>query len=596
VDSTEANAYKIVHTRSRKYAPFFYREFFEVFDLSTSDYEFYFNRPYEGENIYYAGAMLGEEEIFAENGFIYVLDRVVTPFLNGRQFLERELPGETYKTFLGLINLFPSFEFNSEATFNQPAAREGRRYDSLFDLSYPNLPFDVHEELTGPSTTVSDYTYMFHNALFLPTDIGFQRFLDEMVTEKSGYPHWPDFETMPLEIKQIIINTHFAHIPVYRSDIVNGFMNADKNRIRIDESSIIRKEFGSNCTFLGLDNAVVPRAFSSITGPVYLRPGYSTLMYAIERSRILSAVTQEGAEYCFFAVSNEVLFNDSSLIMEWEDRELNQYRFRAYDRADESMAPMGPRNLARLILNHVGTSLPEGTANKEFIKNLAGNYIIWDNVNGTVRGGMPSTFGYRGDSVLIVEPVLFEEPTDNGRAYSINSWLRNIRSTTYQSLSVYSKFRDLLQKAGLYSPQLYKFTLLADGEFYTIFAPTDEALENYGADAMPVDELKKFLEYHFIKRHLIFTDGKMPAGNYETLRIDESSTQYSTYFSTVNIRTSPDLIEILDSGGSPYISIPETPGTTNIMVGKDTDESTPHELDFITIAVVHEIDTVLVKQ
>jgi uncharacterized surface protein with fasciclin (FAS1) repeats len=153
-----------------------------------------------------------------------------------------------------------------------------------------------------------------------------------------------------------------------------------------------------------------------------------------------------------------------------------------------------------------------------------------------------------------------------------------------------------MERTGLYSDQLYEFTLLTDGEFYTIFAPTDEALENYGADALPDEELKKFLQYHFIKRHLIFTDGKKPSQEYETLRIDESSTKFSTYFSKVDIRTSPDLIEILDAGGNPYISIPETPGKTNIMVGKDTDASTPSELDYITIAVVHEIDTVLVKQ
>lgn len=596
VDSSEANGYKTVYTRSRKYAPIFYDEMFDVFDLTPGDYEFYFERPFESGNIFYAGARLGDEEIFAENGFIYVIDRVVKPFLNGRQILERELPGETYSVFLELINLFPRFEFNPEETYSQLAARQGRLYDSLFDLSFPELPFDVHEELTGPSVTVSDYTYMYHNALFIPTDLGFQRFLDEVVTINSGYPHWPDFESMPLEIKQIIINTHFANSPVYRSDIVKGFENADKSVIDIDESMIIRKEYGSNCTFIGLNNAVVPRAFSSISGPVYLRPEYRTYMYALERSKIRSAISDQEADYCFFALPNSALSNDSSLLMEWVDKDLNMYRFRAYDRGEETMVNISRRELSKLILNHVGISQPDGSANKEFIENLAGNYIIWDNVSGTVSGAIPSTYGYRGDSIVQAEPVLFEEPVDNGKAYSINTWLRNVRTGMFGTLSGYSKFTSLLQKAGLYSPQLYEYTLLTDGEFYTIFAPTDQALEDYGADTMPVDELKKFLRHHFVKRHLIFTDGKKPSQEYETLRVDESSTPYSTYYSTVNIETGPDLLEILDAEGNPYITIPETPGKTNLMVGKDTDLSTASDLDYITIAVVHEIDTVLVNQ
>jgi uncharacterized surface protein with fasciclin (FAS1) repeats len=596
VDSAEANDYKTVFTRSRKYVPVYYMDFFDIFNLSPDDYEFYFGRPFDGNYLYYANARVGDEEIFAENGFVYIIDQVVLPLLNGRQILERELPGETYRTFLEMINTFPVFEFNPEATFDQPAAREGKLYDSLFDLRYPELPFDLHEELTGPSTTVSDYTYLYHNAMFIPTDVGFQKFLDEIVTFKSGYPHWPDFESIPLDIKKIILNTHFAWNPVYRTDIIGGFENADRNIIKIDEANILRKEFGSNCTFLGLNNAIVPRAFSSVTGPVYLRPGYSTFMYAMQYCNVLSPVTEENTEYCFFAIPDEVFEEDSSLMLEWIDKDLNRYRFTALDKANLRVVPIGRTDLARWILNQVGISLPDGTANKEFIENLAGNYIIWNNTDQTVRGGLPSVFGYRGDSVITIHPEIFEEPADNGRSYSVNGWFNHTKSTVWASLSRYTKFKDLLQKAGLYNPSLYEFTLMSEGEFYTIFIPSAEALDNYGLDTLSTGDLEKLLRYHFVRGELIFTDGKKPWQDYETLRIDESSTPYSTYYSTIDIKPGPDIIEILDAGGTPYITIPEVPGKTNILVVTDTDEESPSEMDYITTALIHEIDTVLVKQ
>ena len=56
------------------------------------------------------------------------------------------------------------------------------------------------------------------------------------------------------------------------------------------------------------------------------------------------------------------------------------------------------------------------------------------------------------------------------------------------------------------------------------------------------------------------------------------------------------LIEILDDGGDPYVTIHEAAGTTNILVATDTAKKSSSDTDFITTAVLHEIDTVLIKQ
>jgi len=165
----------------------------------------------------------------------------------------------------------------------------------------------------------------------------------------------------------------------------------------------------------------------------------------------------------------------------------------------------------------------------------------------------------------------------------------------FSGLSSQIHFRDLLEKAGLYNAQLYEF-FTTDGEFYTIFIPSEEALTNYGADTLPKAELAKLLRYHFVRGERIFTDGKKAWKDYETLRVDESSTDFSTIYSTLNIRPSPDMIEILDADGNPYVTINETPGKTNKMIVTDTDDDSSSELDFTTTAIIHLIDEVLVKQ
>ena len=113
---------------------------------------------------------------------------------------------------------------------------------------------------------------------------------------------------------------------------------------------------------------------------------------------------------------------------------------------------------------------------------------------------------------------------------------------------------------------------------------------------MSVENLAKFLKYHFVRGTRIFTDGKQAWQDYETLRIDESSTPYSKYYSTLNIRPSPDKIEILDSNGDPYITINENGNRTNILIATDTDKKGSSDTDNITTTVIHTMDGVLIKQ
>lgn len=597
VDSTESSTYRKVITRSGKYAPIFFDGYFSIYNLSGDDYAFYFDRSFEPGNIYYAGARVIESDIFAENGFIHVIDEVVEPLLNAKEILERDLPGESYKTFLGLINQFPEFKINLNKTYEQIESRQGLTFDTLYDLSYPKLPFDIHEEMTGPSYSSSKYTYLYHNGLYLPTDNAFKQFIDNVLTVNSGYPHWSSFDAVPDDIKSIIVNTHFATSPIYKTDLNMGFENAEGNIIYIDESTIIRKEYGSNCTFLGLNKTVVPREFTSVTGPVYLRPGYSTFMFAMQYARVASAITKEGENYGFFPVSDETMLLDSSLIFNWVDQKLNRYNFRAYSRESESFVSQPAGILAKRILNQVTTSLPNGSANKEFLETLGGNYVIWDNSNNTVQGGVKNTFGYLGiDSTIKIEPVLMEEPTDNGTTWAVNGWFSNTTIELFGALSKYPLFQSLLVKAGLFNKIYYEYDFLVEGDFYTIFTPSDSVLLKHGADTLKGDDLVDFLKYHFVKGIRIFTDNKIAPGAYETLRVDESSDIYNTIFSTLHIQPGPDLIEILNSSGSVYVSIPEQVNRTNIMVGTDTNPRSDDKTDYITTIVIHEIDQVLTKQ
>ena len=246
-DSLSSQKFKKVFVESRKYAPVFYDKFMSVSATTSADYRFYFNRDYEPGNVFFAGAKIIESDIFAENGFVHIVDRVATPMLNAEEMLERIIPGESYQLFLQLVYwYFPSFEANLTATFNQAAVSYGGHVDTLWDLHYSNLAFDIHKEQIGYQGGNVNETLVRHNGMFAPTDNAFRGFVDDILTQKSGFPHWRDYQSLPNDIVNIILSRHFQSTPIYpsKSQYQNIFRAVGNKKIH--EGDIIRKKFGSN--------------------------------------------------------------------------------------------------------------------------------------------------------------------------------------------------------------------------------------------------------------------------------------------------------------------------------------------------------------
>ena len=421
LDSTIADGYKRVFVQSRKYVPIFYDEYFDVNGLNSDDFSFYFDREYERGNVYYAGAKILKCNIIAENGFIHIIDRVVNPMPNAKEILERDIPGESYKLFLKMVYwYYPEFEPNITATFNQPSVRRGGLVDTLWELNYSDLAFPLHEEIIGYKGGNINETLIRHNGMFAPEDEPFREFIDGTLTTKSGFPHWPSYKKLPKDIQDIIITPHFKSSSLYPS--TNHYMEifSNNSRFQQNEEDIIRKEFCSNCTFIGLNSYKPDKVFTSVTGPVFLRPKYSIFRLAMVYSRVYDMIAQHQGELYFFPIPDGALEADSSMIINWTNND--NYNFRAYDKLMKQMVNLSRNTIRRMILNHVGTSISISDY-IETIRTLRGNTITWDHTNNTIRGTRPSTFGLNGDIVVTCTPIPLEEPAENGKTWSINSWL-----------------------------------------------------------------------------------------------------------------------------------------------------------------------------
>lgn len=591
-DTLQASLHRRVATDSRKYAPIFFSEYFNIYDLSSSDYEFYFNRPFGGSNdIHYGNGRIISDEVFAENGFVYVIDQVVEPLKNGYQFLSDESSTYKYTQFRDLVNIFPQFEYNQQKTFAQPGADLGLAVDSLFDLTFPQLAFNITSEQTRPPTGTfglpQNVSIRYHHGLMAPTNEAFEKFVRDYIQIPRG---WGTLNGAPLHIKRIIANSYLSVNPIYPSDIEKGFYNGELDIVQLDQSSIVQKEFGSNSTFIGLNEAIVPRAFSSVTGPVYLQQGYSKVMYAIEEAGLLPSLKRRNRDYMFFVESDLNTSLDSSLIY---DRPNNRFSVFLVTQGGFTQFFLNKNDLRMLLLNHIASAQPKGLARKEFIPNLAGNFIIVNNETGEVSGTGATTVGYRGTVPAPEFPRVLSTEADNGTTYEIQNWFSFTSATIFSRISTeFPTFHQLMRKAGLSLDQQFRYSFVSNNEFYTIFIPTNEAIQEAGLNSLPVDELRQVLLLHFIQGELIFTDGNKQSGYFETARIDEKSTPFSNVYTQMFVEPGIDVIRFRTKEGGLFTEISESQ-VTNRLAGVNLGTGQEVFPNSYNNAVIHQINKVL---
>lgn len=592
VDSTASPWRRREAKDSRKYAPIFFKEYFDIYELNSSDYEFYFNRPFESpSDIYYAGGKIIGNEVFAENGFVYKIDRVVEPLKNAYQILSNKSGPNSYTQFLDFINTFPEFVYNRQKTLNQPGAAEGLAVDSLFDLTYPLLTFNINRERTkaplGTFGLPENVTIRYHHGLIAPTNQAFEAFINEYFV---GGPRWGSLRNTPDHIKRIIANTYMSINPIYPTDLAKGFYNGELDLITVDQSDIVQKEFGSNTTFIGVKKAIVPRAFKSVTGPVYLQRGYSRAMYAIELAGLLPALKRQNQDYMLFIESDESLRIDSSLVY---DEARN--RFSTFQLSPGSFQEFGLtlNDLRVLLMNHVALAQPKKNARKEFLPNMAGNYIIVDNETGEVKGTDNTTRGYGGTQIVQEFPRRISTNADNGTTHEINNWFSFSSVGLYSRISTtYPGFHNLIRAAGFDLDKEFRYSFISESEVYTVFVPTNEAIAAYNTQGMTVEQLRRLVLLHFLPGQIIFTDGKKPSGYYETARVSEASSQFATFYTQMNIKPETDVIRIMAKDGSTYAEVHESP-LTNIVLGRNLGTGTETIRNIISNGVIHEINKVL---
>ena len=616
-----------------KYAPFFYKNFMDALDYTSQDYEFYFNRPFDESKIYFAGAEVISDQIPAENGFLYTIDKVVEPLPNLYQAIKLEYGGvQKYQKFIDLMNEFSYVIYEDQRTREQDGFNEGKAgVKNLFSKVhlFRYSAIDIDNELTSSSPGLAMFS---GTSMVVPNNEAMEKMFNEIILSTSGYNRHNNLDEVPSEVKELIITSSYITSPIYKKEILEGFLNYEGDSLFLSDEDIETKLYCSNGVFIGLKRPIIPKAFSSVAGPILLRTDFEPLMYALRSTRMLDELKNLNKKYSFFALDGQTSLDDSTLILEdyfdnfFTRKVLLRYNFE-FDPPQRQL--LSTSDLIPLISNQICIGEIEGIAKYEFLKNLTGKYVTIDNVNQTILGSSASSVGYNGSRDTVNKFSKIDEPVVNGATYKCCAWLLfNSTPSLFAALRGNgfvatiptdqtpnrnsSYFIELCIKAGLANVNGFIASQFSTAGPYTVFAPGDQVLKDYEAfenvklTSLSTDELRKFLLYHFVQGAHIFTDGKQPSGTYRTLRVDEKSSDLGKVYSTVNIETGYDIIRVLNKSGDEMATVlPENqsnPNATFTRTNKiayvtipDPDNANLGSSTFAS-SVIHEISSVLVYE
>jgi hypothetical protein len=226
---------------------------------------------------------------------------------------------------------------------------------------------------------------------------------------------------LPADVVKMIVAPNLKSVAIYPSTSQYKEIFNEANRYHQHPEGIIRKEFGSNCTFIGLNTYTPDRVFSSVTGPVFCRPAYTIFRRAMQYSGAIDAIAKHKGPLFFFPLPDYSLMADSSLMINWIDKEKDIFNFEVLNRLTRQIETVGSGTLRNWILNQVGVSVSTSNG-KEVIRTLGGKNITWDHNNNTIQGAYPCTKGYKSDITVTCSPFALDEPADNGKTLAVGYW------------------------------------------------------------------------------------------------------------------------------------------------------------------------------
>lgn len=613
-DKLDQQNYLVNYSNGRlKTVDYFLDSYMSNWRVEYSDYEFMFpGETFNAGDMKVFDANVSQQNIIAENGIIYALDKVIEPQPNLYENLSAAEYGDKYSMFKKMIERF-SYLYSLGDQINEDTGETEELFQHRFITGVENdaLPFNPFDE--NYATNI-DGTLAQAWGFLAPTNEALTNYLDGNSILGQFYNSYDD---MPLDVIGKFLSPYFFndYWDICPSRLGQSY-DTGLGLVDYKLEDVVDKRFCSNGFFVGVNAVYTNNSFGTILGPLLLDTEYSIMLKAIQDLGIDTALQSKAARFSILGVKNDQFvdvadpnsatrkitvlvddprlptgydINDSSVIyMEVTgDPGSGNRIYPDPDTTSPSSADIAyvKKTLNDIVLNQIVDEDIDFSANT-YYQTRSGEFVYAFDGNSAAGGGDIQL----GRSALV--EVIKE--TANGNFYEMSSIIERPLNFTFGILEAnptsFSSFLEVLETADAFitivgsDDKLLNFLNLS--RTFTLFAPNNSTVAQAISDGVIVepstvdglDDLEKaiakrdllnFAKKHFIQQALP-TDGKA-TGTFASMYFSKIVDFAEVYdeFSVVNTTTSVSITNV-ETGESVTTS-----GITNLLSKR---------------VIIHEID------
>ena len=553
--ASNRNSGFVLGDNNNKYIPYFTDNFIVNKQLTAADYNYFYpSTPYTGFNV--VDSKVVNADIFAENGYIHEIDKVLLPLPNIDKYLASN---PQYSEFKKLFDKYMvSFVLNSDAT---------NRYRLLTGFG-DNVYIKTFNNILAYSPNNENYLKIQDNdgqsdgyTMFVPRNDVLLNYINSVLLE-----NYTSLDAMPVQIIIDFLNAHMWQTTVWPSKFGNT-NNVQNEPAKFNPSTdIIDKKVLSNGIFYGTSKVQQANIFSTIYGRAYLDPKY-LLMTRVLDLNYRYTITIPTLKFTMIMMSDSVLHNWG---YDYNFGSLS-WVYIAPGTTTSTSSGIALANLQRILATCI-IPTPNGELDNltdsgiveslggEYIKYKAGKFIS----AGSQDSGLTNNSGYPVN-------VRGKKLSSNGRVYYVDNLMNfSLKNLGYAIVklgtpvtSQFNYFYQYLKNSSIFNPATNDIVGVSPGAFYTVFIPNNAAMQsavnagqlprtgtpgNYVANFKPAlqsgkDSVSRFLQFHFLGKASIVPDGKK-TGSFETILKKANGDA-----TTVIVNSSPNIMTITDNYG-----------------------------------------------
>lgn len=562
----------IIYT-GNKNIPLFSQEFFYDYGGAADGTDYTFMYPGSTWEAGYPSGMEGlnwhnaqvipnpkipdELEVRTASGFIYFLDRPVTPMPSIEEYLIANQ--DTYGLYYDLLQRFANY--TGDRVNEEREVEKRKTYDLVYDLA---------EERASSTNTAVPPQNMW--AAFIAKNEILQEYLDQTV-----FKYYESIDSIPRVTLFYIVQTQLSRELVLKSKLSKGYFNAFGDETDLTPEDLNSGYMCSNGVVYDSKIVLEPNVFKTVPGILFFDKDYSTLLSIMNTSNMLSTLSNPDSDVTLFATKNDDLetygirYNETSDVVEFRGP------------VDGVWSTMKNTDLILFAQDQIFQGVLEDIdGSGHYALMASGNHIFYgDNQAGAGENMATGNISnieeidvneYNGLLVKVDKPIesrivmgqrLTCAPADPDCLYADPDF------SMFAELLVDAKLLDNRYRDPTTKEFIPRLKFLAAADYWTGFIPNNAAMEKAYADGLvpeDSDSLKNFLLYHFVIDNVIFDDGEA-SGEFSTNYTYIDTTQQLTIREVLYVANEPQNLVLTDVTGQ---EVPVDHADANLLVRQGT--------------------------